>query len=670
MTTFQQHPATPNPATGVLRALLLALVALALLLPAGAPAQAARPKHPVTAEAKLSAETAGRGDTVTLTVTAVVDPAYHLYAMKLSGEGPVATEVVERSVPEWFAPAGDWKEPTPKVSFDEGFQTNIEKLYGSPVVFTREYRIGTAAPDGAHTLELAFLHQACTEVNCLAPKRLPMTVSFAVSGGAEPGSELPEITSTEAPAAGGATSEDAAAPAIVVSSPADRLESAGFSLFLLLAFAGGIVSLATPCVFPMIPITISYFTKRAAKTRKETIKLAFVYGGTIIGAFSLFGFALAVVLRLLGAGDQASGFITKIAADPAVNLALAAVFIAFALSLFGMFEIGLPAGIGNKLQQLKGTRSDYVGAMLMAAIFVVVSFTCTAPIVGFLIVGAVQGEWFRPFFGLMAYSAGFALPFFVLALVPQALASLPKAGGWLNSTKVVMGLLELAAAFKFISNADQIWRWGIFNREVVLSAWVAISAAIALYLLNKIRTPHDTDEPTVGPVRLILAVSFATLALVMSVGLYGGRLPSFIASYLPVDIEAESSAAGGGSRVASLESELSFHKTWEAGLAEAQATGKPLFLDFTGYTCTNCRLMERNVFPKPEVEALLSDFVRVKLYTDDAVVGEAHQEFQIERFGTVALPTYVVLTPQGETVAIEGYQPNSAKFAEFLRKGL
>lgn len=646
-------------------ALLLAF----LLLSAATPTFAQKGfVHPVSVTAEWIPAEAKPGEKVRLDVTVNVTDEYHIYGMYLTGEGPIATSIEEVDYPAWLEPTGKWTEPTPEVKFDEGFETNIETHRKYPVTFSREFLVKADAVSGAPELKTELTAQACRERNCLPPKTFKLKPSLTITGG----SAAPEVTPTPAatptpaptpaatPAPPAATTTPAAAPVV-------DIESQSFIGFIIFAFGAGLLSLLTPCVFPMIPITISFFTKRASNTRAGAIKLAWTYGATIVGGFAVLGLALSLILKALGQGDAASGYITKIAADPTLNLVLAAIFVAFAFSLFGMFEISLPGGISDRLQKMKGNRSDAIGAMFMALIFVVVSFTCTAPIVGTLLVTAVRGEWTRPLFGLIAYGSGFALPFFLLALVPSALQSLPKSGGWLHSTKVVMGLLELAAALKFISNSDMVWQWGIFTREVVLASWGAIAFATMLYLLGKIRLPQDDESTTISPLRMIGAIVFGAVTLVCVGGLGGGKLPSYFEAYLPIDVNASYSSTS----TTNAKEELEFLPEYADALAVAKATGKPIFVDFTGITCTNCRLMERNVFPQREVEDLLKQYVLVKLWTDHPVDGERHQEFQIEKFNTISLPTYALLSPDGETThGVTGYTPNASEFAAFLKQGL
>jgi thiol:disulfide interchange protein DsbD len=678
---------------------MLALLLLALGL-RGAPAQI--PEHPVKAAAAVAPASARPGETVRLTVTATIDTGYHIYAMNQppapEGPGPVATKITLKSTPALDA-LGEWVEPPTKIKFDKGFERDVAVLYGPEALFTREFRIPADAPAGPLEVEVTFRHQACTETGCLNPKNLKSRVQLTILAGdgpaptaqplptGAPPAETPAATATKATEPTPAPTPTPTAAPQNQSGPTAAAASTGSTTpppatgaasvlsltptaFLVTCFIGGLVSLLTPCVFPMIPITISFFTKRASKTRREAIMLASVYSGTIVLGFALFGFGVSLVLRAFGAGTEASGFITQVASNPWLNIVLGGLFVAFALSLFGVFEISLPSGLANRLQGAKGNRTDVVGAMFMACIFVVVSFTCTAPLMGPLLVSALAGEWTRPFFGMTAYAVGFALPFFFLALSPSLLSALPKSGGWLYSVKVVMGLLEIAAALKFFSVADLVFDGAaqFFSRELLLASWAVIAAATALYLFQRIRLPHDTPEETVGPMRLVLGMGFATIALVMGNGLIGGRVPSMIDSYLPPDVEsAAASTRRGGAETAK---KLEWLAEYDLALAEAQRTGKPIFLDFTGYSCTNCRLMEKEMFTRQDVDSRLREYVLVKLWTDDETHGERHQQFQIERFGTVSLPYHVVLDSRGNKIDAREYTRDAADYVAFLQRGI
>ncbi len=412
----------------------------------------------------------------------------------------------------------------------------------------------------------------------------------------------------------------------------------------------------------MIPITVSYFTNHAAGNRAKSIRLATVYSIGIIGTFTIIGMLLAIFVGAAG--------ITLFAANPYVNLLITAIFLFFAFNLFGAYEIAVPTSILTKLDSLtrskEGDGSGIVGALLMGLTFSLTSFTCTSPFVGTILVSASQGNWQMPLLGMLAFSTVFALPFFVLALLPQYVSSLPRAGGWMNSVKVAMGFLEVAAAMKFISNVDLIWKWGIFTRPVVLAIWIALFGILAVYLLGKFQLPHDSKPERIGAFRLMSAVVSLAVAFFLLTGLFGAKLGE-LESFLPPDLDNSSAKMFGGKSANEL--------TWidnnlEKALAQAKAENKRVFIDFTGYTCTNCRWMEANVFPKKDVEAEMAKFVLARLYTDDGSENNIiQQEYQEKNFQTVALPFYAVLEADGKTVStFPGLTRNTPEFVEFLEK--
>jgi thiol:disulfide interchange protein len=413
--------------------------------------------------------------------------------------------------------------------------------------------------------------------------------------------------------------------------------------YLWLAVTAGAVSLLTPCVFPMIPITVSYFTNRAA----SGIRSALIFAGAIVGSFTALGLILALLFGATG--------VQRFAANPYLNIFLAGLFVAFALNLFGVYQIALPSRALTALDAAARGRESSgahtAGAMLMGLTFALTSFTCTAPFVGTVLVTAATGAWRGPAIGMLAYSTVFALPFFVLALIPQWAARLPRAGRWLVSVKVVMGFLELAAALKFVSNADLVWHWGIFNRDVVLALWVALAGLMAAYLVAS------------GPgsiARLATAAAALGVGIWLATGLVGRSLGE-LETFLPPPASHRDSYVMN----------LNWHVNDLPGaIALAKQSSKPVFIDFTGYTCTNCRWMEANVFARTEVKAKLNQFALARLFTDgDGPVYENQQAYQEKTFNTVALPLYAVLAPDGHTIAtLPGLTRDPAVFLAFLEK--
>jgi thiol:disulfide interchange protein len=416
--------------------------------------------------------------------------------------------------------------------------------------------------------------------------------------------------------------------------------------YLWLAVTAGAVSLLTPCVFPMIPITVSYFTNHAS-SQKAGLRPALIFAGAIVGSFTALGLILALLFGATG--------VQRFAANPYVNIFLAGLFVAFALNLFGVYQIALPsralAALDTAARGKESAGSHVAGAMLMGLTFALTSFTCTAPFVGTVLVTAATGAWREPAIGMLAYSTAFALPFFVLALIPQWAARLPRAGRWLLSVKVVMGFLELAAALKFVSNADLVWHWGIFNRDVVLALWVALAGLMAAYLVAS------------GPgsiARLATAAAALGIGIWLATGLVGRSLGE-VESFLPPRANQRDSYVLN----------LNWHVNDLPGaIAFAKESSKPVFIDFTGYTCTNCRWMEANVFSRTEVKAELNRFALARLFTDgEGSVYENQQAYQEKTFNTVALPLYAVVAPDGHTIAtLPGLTRDPAVFLAFLEK--
>jgi thiol:disulfide interchange protein DsbD len=410
----------------------------------------------------------------------------------------------------------------------------------------------------------------------------------------------------------------------------------------------GALSLLTPCVFPMVPITVSYFTKHAAPTRARAAGSAALYGLGIVLTFTVFGSVLAAVAGAAG--------LNRFAANPWVNLAITALFVLFALNLFGLYELRLPSGVLTRLDGMSRRRgTSAMGTLLMALTFTITSLTCTAAFIGTLLVVAAQGEWQRPIAGLLAYSATFALPFVALAMAPQLVSQLPRSGPWLARVKVVMGFLEIAAAMKFLSNVDLVWSWGIFTRGVVLIAWIVTAAALAAYLAGPWRARGVASRPRAG--RVAAAIATLAFAAWLGTGVTGRRLGE-LEAFLP-----PAAAHAASSELAWITNDL------DAAIAQARASNRLVIIDFTGYTCTNCRWMESNMFPRPAVRAALDTFVRARLYTDgQGSVYEQQQRFQQERFKTVALPLYAIIDPERRAIAtFAGLTRDQGEFLKFLQ---
>ncbi|HTH51164.1 MAG TPA: cytochrome c biogenesis protein CcdA [Pyrinomonadaceae bacterium] len=591
------------------------------------------------------------GETAQVDLKAQIESGWHLYALDQPAGGPISTTIkVSEGTP--FQITGKIGSPAPTVKPDPNFPDENGKplqtrFFEKAVSFSVPLQASADGPLSALLLDVRF--QLCNDTTCLPPRTVRVSFSGTEDVKKNPAASATPAVGNAAPTAGNQQ------PATNNQTPAD------LGPFIWLAITLGALSLLTPCVFPMIPITVSYFTNHAGPNRARSIKLATVYSLGIVATFTILGMLLAIFVGAAG--------INLFAANPWVNILITAIFLFFAFNLFGAYEIRVPSAMLTKLDALtrsqEGEGGGVIGALLMGLTFTLTSFTCTSPFVGTILVSASQGNWKMPFVGMLAFSAVFALPFFVLALVPQWVSQLPRAGGWMNSVKVAMGFLEVAAAMKFISNVDLVWKWGIFTRDVVLAVWIAIGMVLSLYLLGKFQLSHDTKPERLGAFRMIAAVVSLAVSFYLLTGLFGSKLGE-LESFLPPDLNRASARSINGGP-----GELDWtSNNLEAALAKAKAEKKRVFIDFTGYTCTNCRWMEANVFPKKEVEDELGKFVLARLYTDgEGEVYERQQQMEQDRFGTVALPFYAVVDGDGQTIAtFAGLTRNVAEFVDFLQK--
>ena len=581
------------------------------------------------------------GEVATIIVNAEMDDEWRIYALRNQGKGPVASKVtVSGKVVDEI---GMVLEEEPIVKYDDAFETTTRTHHGG-TSFEAPFLIKNEIPVGKHDVEVAVLYQVCNATLCYPPNEENLVTAVNIVEGS-----TREGYNEMIPYKDAVFDEEGN-----ISLDAAILE--GFFPFILLALSMGFLSLLTPCVFPMIPITVAFFIKRGESKNGTPLSNALTYTFGIIATFSILGFILALTLGASGAN--------QLAANPWVNLFIAGLFIYFALSLFGMYEIDLPESIKQFSLRQEG-REGFVGTIFMAVTFTLTSFTCTVQFVGLLLVAASQGQWFWPMVGMVVFSTAFASPFFLLALFPQYLANIPKSGGWLNSTKVVMGFLEMAAAFKFISNTDLVWGWGFFTHNLVLAIWAILMILCGTYLLGKIRFPHDSVLEVLRPPRLMISVLFLTFGLYLGSGLFGQRLNGLIYSYLPPQLSSDSDYGSP------YKEGLTWYKDLEEAFTVSKTTGQPLFVDFTGYTCTNCRWMEVNVFIEPEVKERFKKMTLVQLYTDAGPKHKENQLYEIDRFGTAALPFYVILTPEDEIIStFPGMTRKLDDFIDFLDSGL
>ncbi|MGD9561262.1 MAG: protein-disulfide reductase DsbD family protein [Pyrinomonadaceae bacterium] len=661
---------------------------LMLAFLAAVSAVAAVAQNPVSASMTVTPSRIPAGGSGTAKITANIESGWYLYSISQGPGGPIPTRI---SLAEGPFKMSGVSGPKPKVKMDPNFGINTESYAGS-AVFSVRFNVAPDTPEGPQTLNAGIRYQACNDTVCLPPRTIKLASDVSITAGkTAAASPTPTATATPAPSATPGNTNanvDTNANQTVTATNIDPLSNANFGSladaataadkpevtrtaesdindrpiwgFVWLAMTFGALSLLTPCVFPMIPITVSYFTKHGSESTAGSVRDALIYALGIIFTFTGLGVALAVLFGAAG--------INRFAANPYVNLLITGIFLAFAFSLLGAYNLGVPSSVLTKLDSFTRSKESgrTIGLLLMGLTFSLTSFTCTAPLVGTILVAAAQGDLFYPIVGMLAFSSVFALPFFVLAVAPQLMHSLPRSGSWMNSVKVVMGFLEIGAALKFISNVDLVWGWDIFTREVVIAGWIALSVLMFLYLLGVFRFAHDSEDRTIGLVRVLNAFLFGTLAFYLLTGLFGTRLGE-LESFLPPAKEVSSTTRAGGP----MSSELTWiTNDYQAAVKQAQAENKRIFVDFTGYTCTNCRWMEANMFPKPAVRAELEKFVRVRLYTDgEGEPYEGFQKMQEQRFGTVALPLYAIITSSDQVMAtFEGLTRSEDEFVSFLKK--
>lgn len=646
--------------------------------------------NPVNLSAKLDPNPAKPGQSAKVVVTAKIDAGWHLYSLTQPAGGPRPTRITIDET-GLFKADGKATQPKPKVAADPNFTIPgqppfMTETFDGEVNFTLPIKVAADAPVGAQKLIVKFYYQVCDDHQCLPPRTKPIEVETLIATANTKASPTPTATATATPGASQtaeaspsptATPETAGSgivtenrsptpptPPVNEEDLAKDLKSRGLFGFIWFAIIQGLLALLTPCVFPMIPITVSFFTKREKRTSAQAVGQAGFFSFGIILTYTLLGLALAVIAGPTG--------LTKLAANPWMNLFLTLLFVVFALNLFGMFEIRVPSGLVSKLDSKAnaGEGGQTFATILMGITFTLTSFTCTTAFVGTVLIYATRGDWFWAVIGMVAFATAFALPFFLFALFPQWLQSLPKSGGWLNSVKVTMGFVEIAAAFKFLSNVDLVWGWQTVSRPLVLAAWVAIAIVAGMYLLGKIMLPHDSPVERLGVMRMLAATLFFSVAFYLLTGLLGSPLGELDA-WLPPARAGEIGQARG----AETEQEK-WLESYEAAVQQAKAQNKPVFLNFTGVTCTNCRWMEKNMFPDPAVKKELEKFVLAELYTDredtpeNQKADERNSQLQVDKFGSVALPLYAIVDANGNKLAqFGGLTRSKEEFIGFLQRG-
>ncbi|MCL6523312.1 MAG: thioredoxin family protein [Thermoflavifilum sp.] len=616
-----------------------------------------------------------------------IDPGWHIYALD-AGEGPIPTSFHFEKTTGWKL-EGTIQEKGKKISHYDGAFGTVLKYFENEVDFVQRVR-RTSPTAGEVSGHLEYM--VCNDKNCLPPKEVPF--SFQLPANPEASTTASRAISSTQPD----TIQTATTVAVPTQPPTQQGNTIEKSMWWLFwaSFAGGFLALISPCVFSMIPLTVSFFIKRSS-TRGAGIKNAALYSLSIIVIYTGLGF---VITRLMGVGA-----LNALASNIWINLVFFFLFVAFALSFLGVFEIQLPGALANKTDARAGIGS-VAGIFFMALTLSIVSFSCTAPIIGNLLVLAVQGGVSGPLIGMFGFSLALAIPFSLFAIFPQWLQKVARPGGWLNTVKVTLGFLELALAFKFLSNVDMAYHWNILSKEVFLSIWIVIFALTGLYLLGKLRLAHD-DEPPRGLsiIRLFFAMFFWVITLYLVPGLFGGEpkgilsgfLPNYSSIYFPRETAGNTvqSAITGSRKYADIFAKstppgYTAYYDYDEALQAAQQQHKPIMVDFTGWSCVNCRKMENAVWTNPEVKQMINEhFILLSLYVDDRTplpdslqytssvdgtrirtLGQKNADFEASRFNRNAQPYYVFLDPQGQPLTEEGYgyDPDPAHFLNYLQK--
>lgn len=642
-----------------------------------------------------------------LTFTATIDKGWHIYALKIDGSGPVPTSVNFTSSDDYALVGGIDEKTKPTTAFDKTFGITIG-YYEQRAVFIQKVKLNKPLAK----IEGAVEFMVCNDSQCLPPTEEPFSFNLKQIVEAAPAvAKAKDTVKVVNPAVEVVTVRESIQSEKVqdsVTAPLTQLKPEAKEVatttstnhdtlwgIFIAGFLGGLAAFLMPCIFPMLPFTVSYFTKTASG-KGSAVGKALFYGFSIIAIYVSLGLAVTLIF-----GSDA---LNELASNGVFNFLFFLLLIVFAASFLGAFEITLPSSWINK-SETYADKGGLVGIFFMATSLALVSFSCTGPIIGTLLVeAATKGTLLGPAVGMLGFAIALALPFALFAMFPSWLNQMPKSGGWLNSVKVVLGFLELALALKFLSNVDMAYHWNLFDREVFLVLWIVVFGLMGLYLLGKIKFSHDAEFKGLTVTRLMLAIVTLSFTMYMIPGLWGAPLKA-ISAFLPPqhtqDFDLYTPALTGGAKSSGEARKYSdrFHAPYnldaffdyDEALAYAQKVNKPLMIDFTGHTCVNCRKMEADVWSDKAVLGLLqSNFVLVQLYVDDKTelpqseqyisklsgkkiktIGNKWSDFQASRFHANSQPFYVLLNTNGELlIEPSGANYNAAAFADFLKRGL
>lgn len=604
---------------------------------------------------------AQEGNIYHLEFTCYVPAGWHIYDVKEYNNGPISTSVKLEG--EAKAIGALTLTSNVKEEYDSAFGMVIGTCEGA-VSMLLKVESNAAAPK---QIKAIIEWQACREGACSAPEEQEINITLPATAELNSGANTTTTGSIR-----------------------DAQSSKSLWSTILEAILWGFVALLTPCVFPMVPMTVSFFLKKSGDKTKGRF-MAMMYGLSIVALYTI-PIAIIILITYFAGGDSGIVFIFNwLATHWIPNLLFFIIFMIFAASFFGAFEIVMPTSLVNKADA-KSEKGGLFGVFFMALTLVLVSFSCTGPIVGTILIKSTQGEIWEPIITMLAFSAAFALPFTIFAFVPSLLKNLPKSGGWLNSVKVVLGFLELALGLKFLSVADQIYGWGILDREVYLALWIVIFTLLGFYLLGKIRFANDSPAGHLTVTRLILSIIVFSFVVYMIPGMWGAPLKA-ISGYLPpiesqdFVISSNSVATDGAAKSSTISNSNKVYNFKEA-LRLSEQSGKPIFLDFTGKACVNCREMEARVLSNSRVQQILSEnYIVLELYGDTRnplpesewvktsggtllkTDGKVNSNLLLERYGVNAMPYYLLLDSKGTPLtAPRGYNLNVEEFIAYLQQ--
>lgn len=644
-----------------------------------------------------------------LVFSATVTGGYHLYAQQQDPLGPLPTEFIYAERAEYKLVGKAVESPAPVSEKDETFGVMVQ-FFKKDAQFRQTVRLNTAEDI---VIKGTIDYQVCNDETCLPFNDIPFLFSIKAADLKKAAAKAePQVAAEAVAVAEPAQAETPAEEQAVVEAaeePAAAEDGESLGGFILIAILAGLAAVFTPCVFPMIPMTVSFFIDSDA-SGKGGRGTGILKGAIFTGSITLIYTAIGAIV----AATKSADFANVLSTHWIPNLIFFALFVVFAFSFFGLFEITLPTGLSNKMDA-KADKGGYISAFFMAAVLAIVSFSCTGPFVAALLVEAAMGtSVIKPLLGMFCFGLALGLPFFLLSLFPSMLEKLPRSGGWLNSVKVVFAFILLAFGMKFLLNIDQVYELHLFTREVYLSIWIVLFTLMGFYLLGKIKFSHDSDLPHIGVFRFVLVVITFTFVVYLIPGLFGAPLKMVSALVPPMttqqfDLSKASAAAAVAMPGTSAGEEqvlcgtpkyadkltlpfgLKGYFDYEEGLACAKQQNKPVFIDFKGHSCANCKKMEMEVWSDARVQALLKKYVIIALYCDDRTalpenewvtsvvdgnvkktLGKRNADFEVTKFKTNTLPYYHLLDVDGEPIVATsyGYKSDVEAFIAYLQSGL